>query len=297
MSMNAVQLPRLQIAKFDGQHHKWPQFWATFLHVVDSQPLAEIEKLSYLLSFLEGKALEAVGGFTIAPENYEAVKTTLQQRFGRSELLLKSLYAELHDAASPTKDFEECVASVERILQQLEQQGENIDNSQTELCIEKRLPRWALLEVEQAKEADAAWSVRKLRDKLQAIVRIRENMRTAAIGKPTHEGRQAQRQVGRQEQRNLGGVKLEEGLHHTSALPAVAKRQTKGKDRRRDLTRQVLRAIKRMLRSTQICLGRTLWETVQLEGPATAGELDWAECILIRQEQTKISEEFERVLH
>uniref|UniRef100_A0A915AZU5 Uncharacterized protein n=1 Tax=Parascaris univalens TaxID=6257 RepID=A0A915AZU5_PARUN len=110
------------------------------------------------------------------------------------ELLLKSLYAELHDAASPTKDFEECVASVERILQLLEQQGENIDNSQTELCIEKRLPRWALLEVEQAKEADAAWSVRKLRDKLQVIVRIRENMRTAAIGKLTHEGRQAQRQ-------------------------------------------------------------------------------------------------------
>uniref|UniRef100_A0A915C7X7 Uncharacterized protein n=1 Tax=Parascaris univalens TaxID=6257 RepID=A0A915C7X7_PARUN len=70
MSMNAVRLPRLQIAKFDGQHRKWPQFWATFLHVVDSQPFAEIEKLSYLLSFLEGKGLEAVGGLTIAPENY-----------------------------------------------------------------------------------------------------------------------------------------------------------------------------------------------------------------------------------
>uniref|UniRef100_A0A914SAT0 Uncharacterized protein n=1 Tax=Parascaris equorum TaxID=6256 RepID=A0A914SAT0_PAREQ len=82
---------------------------------------------------------------------------------------------------------------VERILQQLEQQGENIDNSQTELCIEKWLPRWALLEVKQAKEADAAWSVRKLRDKLQAIVRIIENMRTATIGKLTHEGRQVQK--------------------------------------------------------------------------------------------------------
>uniref|UniRef100_A0A914RPN3 Uncharacterized protein n=1 Tax=Parascaris equorum TaxID=6256 RepID=A0A914RPN3_PAREQ len=75
--------------------------------LVDSQPLAEIKKLSYLLSFLEGKALEAVGGFTVAPENYEAVKTTLQQRFGRSEVWLKSLYAELHDAAIPIKDFEE----------------------------------------------------------------------------------------------------------------------------------------------------------------------------------------------
>uniref|UniRef100_A0A915CFC9 Uncharacterized protein n=1 Tax=Parascaris univalens TaxID=6257 RepID=A0A915CFC9_PARUN len=59
-------------------------------------------------------------------------------------------------------------------------------------------------------------------------------------------------------------------------------------------TVQVLRAIKRKLRSTQIRLGRTLWETVELEGPATAGELDGAELILIRQEQTEISEEFER---
>ncbi|VDM28805.1 unnamed protein product [Toxocara canis] len=81
--INAIQLPRLQIPKFDGQYRKWPQFWATFLHIVDSQPLAEIEKLSYLLSYLEGKALEAVGGFIVAPENYEAVKATLQQRFGR----------------------------------------------------------------------------------------------------------------------------------------------------------------------------------------------------------------------
>uniref|UniRef100_A0A915B870 CCHC-type domain-containing protein n=1 Tax=Parascaris univalens TaxID=6257 RepID=A0A915B870_PARUN len=64
-------------------------------------------------------------------------------------------------------------------------------------------------------------------------------MRTATIGKPTHEGRQVQKQVGRREQRNLGGVKPEESLHHTSALPAVAKRQIKGKGRRHDLTRQV----------------------------------------------------------
>uniref|UniRef100_A0A0M3ITC7 DUF5641 domain-containing protein n=1 Tax=Ascaris lumbricoides TaxID=6252 RepID=A0A0M3ITC7_ASCLU len=59
-------------------------------------------------------------------------------------------------------------------------------------------------------------------------------------------------------------------------------------------TVQVLRAIKRMLRSAQIHLERKLWETVEFEGPATAGELEWAELILILQEQTKAGEEFER---
>uniref|UniRef100_A0A914RMG3 Uncharacterized protein n=1 Tax=Parascaris equorum TaxID=6256 RepID=A0A914RMG3_PAREQ len=42
------------------------------------QPLAEIEKLSYLLYFLEGEALEAVGGFAAAPENHEAVQYGLR---------------------------------------------------------------------------------------------------------------------------------------------------------------------------------------------------------------------------
>uniref|UniRef100_A0A915BS15 CCHC-type domain-containing protein n=1 Tax=Parascaris univalens TaxID=6257 RepID=A0A915BS15_PARUN len=240
----AIRRLERHISEVEADHSAWLEYIKQLRAAAEKANEASIyqtlaEAPDSFLIVIKGKAREAVGGFTVAPENYGAVKTMLQQRFGGSELLLKSLYAELHDATTPTKDFEECVASVERILQQLEQQGENIDNSQTELCIEKRLPRSALLEVEQAKEADAAWSVRKLRDKVQAIVRISENMRTATIRKPTHEGWQAQRQVGRREQRNLGGVKLEESLHHTSALPAVAKRQTKGKDRRHDLTRQV----------------------------------------------------------
>uniref|UniRef100_A0A0M3HVY6 Integrase catalytic domain-containing protein n=1 Tax=Ascaris lumbricoides TaxID=6252 RepID=A0A0M3HVY6_ASCLU len=41
-------------------------------------------------------------------------------------------------------------------------------------------------------------------------------------------------------------------------------------------------------------LERKLWETVKFEGPATAGELEWAEIILILKEQTKTGEEFER---
>ncbi|MFH4981861.1 hypothetical protein AB6A40_008570 [Gnathostoma spinigerum] len=156
-SNNMINLPKLQIVKFDGDHRKWPQFLATFQHAIDAQPIADIEKVAYLLSYLEGEALEAVAGYTVASENHEPTKETLREKFGRPQILLNELYAELHNVQLPNKDnrdLAECVTSIERVLQQMQQMGEDIDNPQTELCIERRLPRWALLEIEQAKEAD-----------------------------------------------------------------------------------------------------------------------------------------------
>ncbi|MFH4975811.1 hypothetical protein AB6A40_002520 [Gnathostoma spinigerum] len=141
---DTVQLPKPQLQKFDSDRRRWPQFWATSKHMVDSQPLADIEKLAYLrnwlpeklaylLSYLDGKALEAVAGYNITPDNQAIVKETLQQRFGGTKVLRKALYVELQEPASPAKEFEEIVATLERIVQQLEQIGEDVKNAQTEL--------------------------------------------------------------------------------------------------------------------------------------------------------------------
>ncbi|KHN89134.1 hypothetical protein Tcan_04092 [Toxocara canis] len=110
--------------------------------------------------------------------------------------------------------------------------GEKIAKMQTELCIEQRLPRWALLEIEQAKKADATWSARKLRGKLQAVAGIRKNMRTATAEKQAHESHQVQSHGESRKLRTLEGAKRKEFLRCTSALPAAAKQQAerKGKE-------------------------------------------------------------------
>uniref|UniRef100_A0A915B208 DUF5641 domain-containing protein n=1 Tax=Parascaris univalens TaxID=6257 RepID=A0A915B208_PARUN len=85
-----------------------------------------------------------------------------------------------------------------------------------------------------ASVAKTTWSVRKARDKLQAIVRIRENMRTAAVGKPTHEGRQAQRQqlgieVTHKEPLIVDGFGGTHVTHCTSARVKLKMKRTDGR--------------------------------------------------------------------
>ncbi|VDK24712.1 unnamed protein product, partial [Anisakis simplex] len=113
-----INLPKLQIAKFDGDYRRWPQFWATFEHAIDTQPITDVEKVAYLLSYLEGRALEAVAGYTVAPEHYESIKQTLREKFGRPQTLLKELYAELQEMPSSKKDnrdLAEYVTNIERV--------------------------------------------------------------------------------------------------------------------------------------------------------------------------------------
>ncbi|VDK79952.1 unnamed protein product, partial [Gongylonema pulchrum] len=65
---------------------------------------------------------------------------------------------------------------MERILLQLENMGENIDLQHVDMMIESKLPRWALLELYEAKIHDKPWSVMKLRFHLEEIVRKRESV-------------------------------------------------------------------------------------------------------------------------
>lgn len=57
----SVQLPKLQLGTFSGQHEKWMAFKNLFestIHKNDS--ISGVEKMSYLLSCLEGEALSVV---------------------------------------------------------------------------------------------------------------------------------------------------------------------------------------------------------------------------------------------
>ena len=50
--------------------------------------MSDVEKFSYLKSFLQGPALEAVSGFTLSTANYEKALEVLQKRFGDQQLII-----------------------------------------------------------------------------------------------------------------------------------------------------------------------------------------------------------------
>uniref|UniRef100_A8NZQ5 Gag protein n=1 Tax=Brugia malayi TaxID=6279 RepID=A8NZQ5_BRUMA len=77
-----VNLPHLSLPTFDGDPRQWRQFWSSFNAAVHTQAIPEIQKLNYLYSCLKGKALQAISGYDIAPENYEVIRKLLNEKYG-----------------------------------------------------------------------------------------------------------------------------------------------------------------------------------------------------------------------
>ena len=89
-----------------------------------------VSKFSYLKSVLKGSALSAIAGIPLSSENYSLVVKLLQERFGRKEAIVESLYFRLQNllkTGNKFADIQRVSETIEKVLRQLEAQGESID--------------------------------------------------------------------------------------------------------------------------------------------------------------------------
>ncbi|MCP9256847.1 hypothetical protein DINM_000074 [Dirofilaria immitis] len=85
------------------------------------------------------RALLAVRGYDIAPQNYDIIRKVLIEKFGEDSIIKKSLYAELQSIKRSDRDWKATIEAIERILRQLEAIGENLDHCSIETSIEREL--------------------------------------------------------------------------------------------------------------------------------------------------------------
>ena len=71
-SYNPTRLPKIGIKKFDGQILNLLGFWDQFSSAVDARTdLRDINKFTYLISSLSGKAEEIIRGLALNADNYK----------------------------------------------------------------------------------------------------------------------------------------------------------------------------------------------------------------------------------
>ena len=93
-----VNLPKLQLPVFDGSLQHWQEFWDVYKATIhDQQTLPAVSKFSYLKSVLKGSVLSAIAEISITSENYSSVIKFLQERFGRKEAIVESLYSKVQN--------------------------------------------------------------------------------------------------------------------------------------------------------------------------------------------------------
>ncbi|CAH0407301.1 unnamed protein product [Chilo suppressalis] len=74
------RLPKLELAKFNGDILKWSEFWDRFCSSVDTQHISNADKLSYLQATLCKDALAAIEGLNTTNDNYPVPVDILKNR-------------------------------------------------------------------------------------------------------------------------------------------------------------------------------------------------------------------------
>ena len=78
-----VELPKLVITKFQGNHLDWIRFWSLFELEIDNSDLSPVSKFSYLKELLIPKVRLSVDGLHFAAEGYNRAKIMLKSKFGK----------------------------------------------------------------------------------------------------------------------------------------------------------------------------------------------------------------------
>ena len=86
-----VKLPKLQIEKFSGDPKQYCAFRDAFdLAVNENNDLTDVEKFTYLRSYLTGDALRLQSGLALTSGNYKVALELLERRFGTKQVIINS---------------------------------------------------------------------------------------------------------------------------------------------------------------------------------------------------------------
>jgi len=134
---------------------------------------------SYLKSSLHGTSANAISGISITNDNYDTAIKLLGDKFGMKVAIVETLYSHLQHlqmAMNKTGDIKFTYESIEKILRQLEAQGEDISHQRILVQqILSKFPLQVIVRVEESKILEDVWTVPLLRKSLQRYVTIFTN--------------------------------------------------------------------------------------------------------------------------
>ncbi|CAG9786465.1 unnamed protein product [Diatraea saccharalis] len=92
-----LNLPKLEIRKFDDNPKKWLSFWSQYKKIHEDQTIDAETKFQYLTQAMthESKARCFVNSYPPTEENYAKVIHTLKERYGKDDMLIKIYVREL----------------------------------------------------------------------------------------------------------------------------------------------------------------------------------------------------------
>ena len=86
---DGVKLPKITLKTFSGDPLDWNSFKETFEAAVhNNESITNIEKFTYLETYLDKSALQAMEGFPLTSKNYTEAWNLLNNRYGNKQYLI-----------------------------------------------------------------------------------------------------------------------------------------------------------------------------------------------------------------
>ena len=86
-----LRLPKLEIKKFGGNPREYRAFKDAFRVAIDeNESLSNIEKFTYLRSYIIGEAEGSIKGLATTDNNYKEALEILEERFGNKQVIVNS---------------------------------------------------------------------------------------------------------------------------------------------------------------------------------------------------------------
>ena len=93
---SGLKLPKLDATTFSGDATHWKSFIEFFNAAVHlNEQLSDVEKYTYLKSYLKGVAAEAIEGLPVTSENYQHARDVLEKRYGKPQLVISTHMSKL----------------------------------------------------------------------------------------------------------------------------------------------------------------------------------------------------------
>ena len=176
--LNSVRLPRLELRKFDGNILKWQEFWDTFESTIHkNNDLQNIDKFHYIRSQLTEQASEMLMGIELTNDIYNIAIALLKERYGKKQVMIDSHYAQINNipmASYKTASLHEFYYCTEKHLRALQSLGETNNQNNVLTIMISKLPRSALLILEEQREENEEWTVEYFRKRLLRYINIQE---------------------------------------------------------------------------------------------------------------------------
>ena len=90
MSSKKDHLPEWKLAGYSGDPLQWHEWFGQFKSAIDSAPLTDDVKLTYLKTLVSGKAKTAIAEFAYCGAMYKDALKTLGRKFGQPQTVVSA---------------------------------------------------------------------------------------------------------------------------------------------------------------------------------------------------------------